>query len=360
MEKNTKKNILVFINFISFLIYIFIFFFYIINPIEKKIYQLYFGNSNRPLEKCKNSKDFECFGMPSGHTEIATIISFILYSNKYINLFMVFIIIFIFAMQRIVSSMHTISQVIYGLILGLLYSLIFINLNKKIYIIIFILILTLVLNFIYITIINKKIKEYPEWVLNDSSLEPILKKKYNIPFYAKFCETSLLNRYIEWNELENNMDILINKIKQSGITFDTVVGIKSGGAILSKYISNKLDLDCYYIKISDKDDDCNKKIISSTINYSIKKIKNQENEYIICEGISENLIGKKILLIDEKIGTGNTMKNAINYLYNNKNASFILPCTIYMDTTQNLINPSKIIYLNKNNNDFIWSWGYDN
>jgi hypoxanthine phosphoribosyltransferase len=359
MQNLKKKNILIDYNFIFLLIFIFIFFFFIINPIEKKIYQLYFGDSKRPLEKCKNSKDFECFGMPSGHTEIATIISFILYFNKYINLFMVFIIILIFAMQRIVSNMHTISQVIYGLLLGLLYSLIFLKLHKKIYIIIFILILTLVLNFIYITIINKKIKEYPDWVLNDSSLEPILKKKYNIPFYAKFFETMSPCRYIGWKELENNMDTLINKIKESGITFDAVVGIKSGGAILSKYISNKLDLDCYYIKISDKDDGCNKKIISATINYSIKKIKNQEKEYIICEGISENLIGKKILLIDEVMGTGNTMKNAIKYLYN-KNASFVLPCAIYIDTTQNLINLSEIIYLNKNNNPLIWSWGYDN
>lgn len=354
-----KKNMLLFFNFVFLLLFLFVCFSFIINPIEKKIYQLCFGNSERPLEKCKSSNDFECFGMPSGHTELATIISLMLYSKKYISLFVACIIIFIFAMQRIVTSRHSITQVIAGFVLGLLYSLIFVKLYKNLYIIIFIILLSFVLSCIYIAIINKKIKEYPDWVLSDSSLEPILKKKYNVPFYAKFSDALFLSRYIEWKELENNMDVLISKIKQSRTNFDAVVGIKSGGAILSKYIANKLGLKCYYIKISDKDDGCDKKIFASAINYGIKKLTNTQKEYTICEGISENLMGKKILLIDEQIASGNTMKNAIDYLYNTKNVSFVLPCTIYLNSNQKIINSSEILYIFKHKN-YIWSWGFDN
>jgi hypoxanthine phosphoribosyltransferase len=356
----TKKKLFPFFNFIFLLLFLFVSFSLIINPIEKKIVQLYFGDSKRPLEKCKNSNDFKCFGMPSGHTELATVISFMLYSKKYISLFVACIIIFIFAMQRIVTSMHSIIQVIAGFALGLLYSLIFVKLHKNLYIVIFVLLLSFVLNCAYIVMINTKIKEYPNWVLNDSSLEPILKKKYNIPFYAKFSDTLFLSRYIGWNELENNMDILISKIKQSGTNFDVVVGIKSGGAILSKYIANKLDLKCYYIKISDKDDGCDKNLFVSGINYGIKKLTDTQKEYIICEGIHDNIMGKNILLIDEQIASGNTMKNAIDYLYKNKKASFVLPCAIYLNPQQKIINTSEILFLHKNRDVFIWSWGFNN
>lgn len=156
------------------------------------------------------------------------------------------------------------------------------------------------------------------------------------------------------------MDILISKIKQSGTNFDAVVGIKSGGAILSKYIANKLELKCYYIKISDKDDGCNKNLITSGINYGIKKLTNSEKEYTICEGVQDNIMGKNILLIDEQIASGNTMKNAIGYLYNTKNASFVLPCTIYLNSNQKLINSSEILYLIKNKDVYIWPWGFNN
>jgi hypoxanthine-guanine phosphoribosyltransferase len=71
-------------------------------------------------------------------------------------------------------------------------------------------------------------------------------------------------------------------------------------------------------------------------------------------------MGKNILLIDEQIASGNTMKNAIDYLYNNKKASFVLPCTIYLNPQQKIINTSEILYLHKNRDAFIWSWGFNN
>jgi hypothetical protein len=46
-------------------------------------------------------------------------------------------------------------------------------------------------------------------------------------YYVEFSDALLLCRYIEWKELENNMDALISKIKQIGTSFDAVIEIKS-------------------------------------------------------------------------------------------------------------------------------------
>ena len=45
----TKKKLFPFFNFIFLLLFLFVSFSLIINPIEKKIVQLYFGDSKRPL-----------------------------------------------------------------------------------------------------------------------------------------------------------------------------------------------------------------------------------------------------------------------------------------------------------------------
>jgi hypothetical protein len=70
-----------------------------------------------------------------------------------------------------------------------------------------------------------------------------------------------------------------------------------------------------------------------------------QKKYIICEEISKNIMRKNILLIDEQLDTCNRVKNTINYLYNSKNAFFVLPCTIYFNFSQNLINSSEILYI---------------
>lgn len=100
---------------------------YIQNSIEKKISLLYFGYDNikRPMsnDHMYTSRDL---GMPSGHAEIATIVSCILYFYKYISLWVCILLIAFFSIQRIITNRHTVLQVIVGIICGLLYSYIYI------------------------------------------------------------------------------------------------------------------------------------------------------------------------------------------------------------------------------------------
>ena len=123
---------------------IFLYHFYIQNKIEKKFFykKLNYKLIKRPLKKCNNyTKLSNCFGMPSGSTEGATIISILLYNYNIISYYFCLFIIFIISLQRIFTNHHTIIQVLLGVLFGLFYSKIYIFYNlsfKSFFIILFI------------------------------------------------------------------------------------------------------------------------------------------------------------------------------------------------------------------------------
>lgn len=100
------------------------------NNIEKQFSLTYFGfdNVKRPLSD-SNMYTYRDLGMPSGHAEIATIISCILYYYKFISLWLCILFIFIFSLQRVIANRHTVFQVIVGIMCGLIYSYIYISNN---------------------------------------------------------------------------------------------------------------------------------------------------------------------------------------------------------------------------------------
>lgn len=347
---------------IKLLIFIFLYHITIHNNLEK---MLFYINSNyinvkRPLEKCNNNllEPLRCFGMPSGHAEIVTIITLLLYKNKYISIEIAILLIFIFSSQRIISNMHTIKQVLIGILLGLIYSEIYNSSKYSIFI-------PLIIGFIFANLIIIKvdsiIKEtkIPEWVSKEmySSIE----KKQNIShlfkvmhiYYNCFDSDPL---FISWNKLEYLLDIIIERIKKfeidNLIKFDAIVGIKTGGAILSDYISYKLGIKNYKVKIKK-----NCKNDNNNINNYIKNhlLKTKNDKYVICEEINDNISNFNIILIDEVISSGNTIKNVYNYLIKNKKVNFIYQQCIFIRKPTLEFN-----YIYKNNVPYIYSWGYDN
>jgi membrane-associated phospholipid phosphatase len=104
--------------------------FYIHSRLEKSFSQRYFDYDlvKRPLLKCKgpkNSSRLNCIGMPSGHAETASVVSFLLYFYKIIPLWVCLLIISTVSMQRVITDMHSLSQVIVGAILGYIYAFIY-------------------------------------------------------------------------------------------------------------------------------------------------------------------------------------------------------------------------------------------
>jgi membrane-associated phospholipid phosphatase len=124
--------------FLIILILIFAYYHYNIqNDLEKIFFKKYFGYDNikRPLKKCQyeNADNLLCYGMPSGHAETITILTYLLYYYKFIPLWLCFLLIFLFCLQRITANMHTLPQVIIGILFGYLYSNIYTYFNLSIY-----------------------------------------------------------------------------------------------------------------------------------------------------------------------------------------------------------------------------------
>jgi len=361
MKLNTKIFGIIIIILIS------LYHFFIQNGLEKTFCQSYFDYNNikRPLKECSSQKTSEllkCIGMPSGHAEIASIIFFLLYFYKFISLWVALLFVLLFSAQRIITNMHTISQVIVGSILGLIYALIYkyFNLSVLGFIVVFSIGFILAIFTVY-KLDQKVTSKIPNWV--DNSMYDSIKKKQKTPFYIKIGSiylNSIIQQetFISWSKLEKYLDDIVNNIRATGVKYDAVVGIKTGGAIISDYISLKLGIPNYKIKITRKEYNCNK-TAHNTIGLMIKKnIFSTQSEYSICEGINDNLEGKNIILIDEIVATGETMKEAYNYLKNKKYAYIIYPTCIsfYKWRYKENLQINTIL----NGNIIVWPWGYDN
>ena len=336
------------------------------NNLEKIFSDMYFpyDDVRRPFFGChKNMYEMvECIGMPSGHSESLTILSILLYYFKYISLPICILIIMITGIHRYVFSFHTILQICAGIILGVIYSLIYIKGNLSLLSFLFVFLIGFILAVAIVDKIEQTIRQpIPDWV--DTSMYKTIKKKQNAPYYLKistiYANALFQNKtFIDWETGEEYMDVLINRIKQSGTKIDVIVGIKSGGAILSDYISKELGLPNYKIKLTRKEYNCNKQPIDMINDIHQKQINNNYGEYIICEGIKDNLQGKTVLLIDELASSGTTMFEAMKYLTNEKQVDDIYPVTIALYTKKfnydyniNTIIPRLV---------FVWPWGYDN
>lgn len=342
----------------------------LINGLEKIIIDILNINKDhilRPIKKCKKMKNYStyCIGMPSGHTEITTIICYILYKFNCISLSHLFLIITLMCLQRIITNKHTLLQTIIGIFFGLLYSNIYLKtgLSYKS------LILSLFFVFIFINIIIYKIdnelqKQIPEWV--DKQMIKNIENKKNVIYSVKVVSIisapirQNLFLFMSWENLEYYLDIIVKNIKNTNIKYDAIVGIKTGGAIISDYISNKLNIKNYKIKLSDIKYKCNKSSKDFYSNYYNVYIKKEEQKMITCEKIKDNLKDKNIILIDEYVSSGNTINGAIRYLLS-KEVNLIYPTSVISTYNVKLINNYKLnSVLQYTNSIPIWPWGYDN
>jgi adenine/guanine phosphoribosyltransferase-like PRPP-binding protein len=190
-----------------------------------------------------------------------------------------------------------------------------------------------------------------------------IKNKKNSPLYTKigsiYINALIQDRtFVSWNQLEKYLDIIVERIKLSGENFDAVVGIKTGGAIISDYISLKLGLPNYKIKLSRSEYNCDKKPYNAVNDIVQKNVLNKLGHYTICEGINDNLEGKNIILIDELVSSGKTIVESYNYLKNEKHVNNIYPACVafHKKTYKSDLYINYVIY----GTIMIWPWGYDN
>jgi hypoxanthine phosphoribosyltransferase/membrane-associated phospholipid phosphatase len=363
MKLNTNYKLKIFLIVTIFSIY----HFFIHNGLEKIFYKSYFDYNDirRPSKFCDskfNCDKLYCAGMPSGHVEVSTIFSSLLYLNNIIPLWICLVIIFINKCHRLIFNKHTLLQVTVGLLFGLLYTFIYNFFKLSIFGFLIVACIGFIIALLSIYKIDQNVYgPIPSWV--DKNMLSSIKKKQDSPFYIKvgslyFNAVVQSNTFVCWNKLENYLDIIIDKIQKSGKKYNAVVGIKTGGAIISDYISFKLGIPNYKIKLSKKEYNCDKKPIDTIKDMIQKRISTNLEDYSICEGINENLEGKNIILIDELVSSGKTMEESYNYLKQIKYVNEIYPTCIafYKSQYKSKLNINNVF----DGTVLIWPWGYDN
>jgi hypoxanthine phosphoribosyltransferase len=341
--------------------------YFIQNGLEKIFSETYFNYEDvkRPLIRCSSCLDghpLRCIGMPSGHAETITILSSLLHLYNFIPFWLCLILILGFSGQRITSKMHTLPQVLAGIFLGYRYALLYYHFNFSIYSFLIVLSIGLILSLLCIYKLDKQINSpIPNWV--DKEMIESIKKKQNSPIYSKigaiYINSLIQNRtFISWKELEKYLDTIVERIRHSGENYDGVVGIKTGGAIISDYISLKLGIPNYKVKLSRSDYNCDKQPINAVNDIIQKNLLNNLGSFTICEGIDESLEGKNVILIDELVSSGKTINETYKYLKNEKRVGNIYATSIALykkkykgDIKIDYVVPGTVV---------IWPWGYDN
>ena len=236
------------------------------------------------------------------------------------------------------------------------------------------LIIPIIILLMFIQFENNKYN-IPKYI--DNELLEIIKSKYNINIFIKITEIIYMlfkyillnnetyNIYYNWEILENDMDKLIDKIINSiDINkIDYIVGIKSGGAIITSYIAKKLKKPYFFIKIKKYGHKCDFNI-KDEIDKLDKYINNSKNntDCNICEKINIDISNKNILLIDEIIVTGGTINCCIDYLKNDKKVNNINIASFQsIDKNISNYNIISLFLLNDYKNNLnIYPWGYLN
>ena len=326
--------------------------YFILNLFEKIYFSYHLNNTNRPLEKCKDKKYTGCDGFPSGYAEIITIICAYLLFRKMISVPIALFLMIALSAERLFAKMHSLDQLLYGTYFGIIYSYLYWVTHFSGY--------SLLISFtaiiLFTIIIHRTMREFlndpiPDWV------DPLMYNKINekknmntfvqMSSFYKCIYNSDIIVFKNWKEVEEMLDLAIVKIKETGIRYDGIVGIKTGGAIVSDYISNKLNIKNYKINVKHKKGDIPFEFMSY-----ITKL-NHTHQYAVEDDI--DVANKNIILIDELSFTGVTMDVAIDYL--KPKVNHLYPIVL---TSNSAIHSSNEINVVEKHPLAIWPWGYDN
>ncbi len=111
--------------------------------------------------------------------------------------------------------------------------------------------------------------------------------------------------YYGWQDLEEDCRKLTEILKDK--KFDCIVGISRGGVIPAAMLAYFLD---------------NKKLQTISYSYYAGEVRNKK--LVSLSGIPKELRGKKILLVDDVVDSGKTMKKALDDLKKRKNKIIIV------------------------------------
>ena len=126
---------------------------------------------------------------------------------------------------------------------------------------------------------------------------------------------------LSWEQIEEIVDELADKIKASGFQADYIIGITMGGLIPLYLVAKKLDID-------------NVLTVSAT---SYEKDKQKELKITYVPEI--DLKSKKILLLDDIADTGNTLKGVSGAIIKKYNISELKTATLAVNKDKCKFSP---------------------
>lgn len=334
------------------------------NAFEKLLTQQWFGSLRRPCLSCKELDTFACLGMPSGHAETVVVVISMLVLRNVISIPVGLVVVLAVCLQRVIAYRHTVKQVLVGGTLGLAYAGLYYLLRKDQYILAVSVAISITMLLLIVMIVDKKVHEpFPTWV--DPSLYKSMYKKQASHLPNKICHVlSVLARpsfalFCSWSQLEKHLDTIVESVRHQNI--DAVVGIKTGGAIITKYVAEKLGLPYHYIKTSADIWKCDKKAINTFQDVVEKVLLKKKRRYIICEPIDVDLRGKNILVLDELIYSGVTLTSVRDYLLEDKGVNSVKLATVVIyEPKETYVAKGLDILTATANKYFIWPWGFDN
>jgi hypoxanthine phosphoribosyltransferase len=103
-------------------------------------------------------------------------------------------------------------------------------------------------------------------------------------------------RYVGWSEYGNLAEALAEKVRSSGKSFDLVIGIARGGIPVAMVVSDRLGVKIDFINVK-----------------SYNGIARRSTPKIVST-LTEDIEGKKVLIVDDLIDQGDTMETVKRYL----------------------------------------------
>lgn len=125
-----------------------------------------------------------------------------------------------------------------------------------------------------------------------------------------------------YNEYFNLIDALVSKIKDfKGCDFNCVIGLLRGGYVPSEAISRRLEIPLTIAKLSSYNDKVQGKIE-------------------LCDDIiNKDLIRGNVLVVDDLIDSGNTLKFFVNYIKEHCNVDSVKTAVLWNKEVKRDIEP---------------------
>ena len=327
------------------------------------------GGTPRPVFKNNSDRsESTTNGMPSLHTAASSLVVTVLVLGRVTPLmsFLAVGLLIGVIYFRMRGGFHDVPQVLGGMIFGVLLGIGIVSLKPTtslgailITLVVALGILALDTMHVFRSLYRAEEKKFPEWF--DPTLTPLLDKKTRKSHLSLSARNFIVRTSgwpfdmlvpnkvkaepirVTWNNMENN---LRNRLPLH-LTPDVVVGIKSGGAVIAKFIADWYDVPFAYMRVS--------RYSGHSLWIQLQNLRGRINVSSISEPVLEDAVrGKNVLLVDDSLCSGMSLKIAKQHILK-KGARSVTTLVYSVDSADAHLCDHFIVDVPY----VAWPWGFD-